>query len=314
MFRAVKITDGRSCSQQADSIGPTPGAMAHLRQKASCDLTQIPHTVGSRFLEISKMRSGNGDHRDAIHKVCSPSLDTFCHILDMRIVDPRDDDHVYLDTHPQGLEFAHALFLSFKQQRCPFLTAQAYRSPLLHKMVDLGTDDRIHGIHRHCGMPDAKRGEFLSILRQCQTVTGQTKQQVREFPVDQTQCLQRFFRIGQGISRPGDTDDRELRQAGYRDPDLMHRLCGREDRSTYSGAGFIDAGIFPGAIGSGNIAARCNRQMHTSVGPVYDLVETRMGRRRDHAFFLPIWMQSCGHVLRQSPQFVQFVSSGLVRM
>ena len=65
------------------------------------------------------MRSGNRDHRDAIHKVCSPSLDTFCHILDMRIVDPGTTTMFILTLIPQGLEFAHALFLSFKQQRCP---------------------------------------------------------------------------------------------------------------------------------------------------------------------------------------------------
>ena len=157
--------------------------------------------------------------------------------------------------------------------------------------------------------------------RQGKAIGGQTKQNVGQCLAQCFQCVQCAPGVCQGVAGAGNADDAQVRHLLYGTQGGLKGFFRLQQPGCNARARFVDAGIAAVAKSALHIAARSYRQVRPAEGAVGLGIETGMPRTvglgYGHALlpgFMPNRIQSLGHDPTQSPQFVQFSSSGRVRM
>ena len=197
-----------------------------------------------------------------VDDVDSQILDVLDQFRDVMVVDTGNHDDVNLDDHSEFGALAYAFELSVYEDGGGFDTGE-FLPIYYNRIIYLGTDVRVTGIHGNGDEPYAKIMELLCGTREGQTIGGDAECQVREFPVEHLQCFECRL-VGKWVTGAGYTYDLEFRNAFLDVADLLDRFQWSQDLAGDTWARFIAAIELTIAVVALDVAVRCYREVHAS--------------------------------------------------
>ncbi|OIQ77205.1 hypothetical protein GALL_411010 [mine drainage metagenome] len=271
-------------AQQAHRIGTALAAVAHQVGAAHAGILHCLQlrSAGAALAGESKHGSvfGFGNQRHDVVQKGTALLDFAVDIDQVRVVDARNQHRVDFGEHTARREHLQPQHLALVQDFCGFKAGDAAVVPE-DPRVNLLTHRRVHHVDGDGDVVHVVFADFVDIVRQCQAVGREAELDVRRLRLQAAERLEGLGRVGQRVTRAGNSQHRHLRNLAGHGQHLFHRLIRGELLRHHAGARLVRTVVLAVAVVALDVAGRRHGHVHAGVmvmrllgvaGVVLDLV------------------------------------------